>query len=655
MPESEAPDAIEFLVPGDPAQNTGGYRYVRKLVEALRERGCQARVTGLPGRFPCPDAEARAGLDKQLEAMADGTCVVLDGLAMGGLPDVLGKHHERLRLLALVHHPLADETGLNEADRHWFFEAEKRALALVKGIVTTSRHTAARLADYDVPADAIRVAEPGVAGIGDTRIGNRPASEAASTEPAVPRLLCVAHLSPRKAQHQLVKALKALEALSWHCVLAGSAIRDAEYGDNIWRLILDAGLEGRIELTGELGEEELADQYQRADLFVLPSLYEGYGMVIDEALAAGLPVISSDGGALASTGARPGVVQYRAGDVRALAARIRRWLEHPEELEHARKLARKESRRIRSWSDTATDFMAAISYFHGQYQQVHQRSSFASAWLAVREEADHRARSQQLTERLNRWLSDRYADQGPEHRHRPLKVVDLGAGRGSNAVYLVPALQMPQAWLAIDQDALLLAEAKQRIGALDVPVQTIVAQLTPETIGQNLPGDTALITASALIDLVSERWLNALIEVATASKAAVLIVLSYAGHFELTPGHPDDSLLQELVNRHQHGDKGTGAALGPEATGVLQRGLADRGYEVELAESRWQLDGRDTELVQMLMAGWVEAAIEQAPDRQSQLSAWLETRNSQLSKGNLRVSVNHLDLLALPPEAMPCP
>ncbi|MBC7182523.1 MAG: glycosyltransferase family 4 protein, partial [Marinobacter sp.] len=291
MPESEASGAIEFLVPGDPEQNTGGYRYVRKLVEALIGQGCLARVTGVPGRFPYPDAEARAALDRQLDAMPDGTCVVLDGLAMGGLPDVVGKHRERLALLALVHHPLADETGLNEADRHWFFETEKRALALVKGIVTTSRHTAARLADYDVPAAAIRVAEPGVTKAGETGIGNPGKVEATSAQRPVPRLLCVAHLSPRKAQHQLVKALKSLEALPWHCVLAGSATRDAEYGESVRQLITNAGLQGRIELTGELGEDELAEQYHQADLFVLPSIYEGYGMVIDEALAAGLPVI----------------------------------------------------------------------------------------------------------------------------------------------------------------------------------------------------------------------------------------------------------------------------------------------------------------------------------------------------------------------------
>ncbi len=644
MPESEAPGVIEFLVPGDPEQNTGGYRYVRKLVEALNERSTKARVTGLPGRFPRPDDAALNALDQHLGAMPDGACVVLDGLAMGGLPEVVNKHQDRLQILALVHHPLADETGLSEADRDWFFDAEKRALTFVKGIVTTSRPTASRLAAYDVLAAGVRVAEPGV-----TRVASRASPQAASAEHRVPRLLCVAHLSPRKAQHQLIEALQSLKSIPWHCLLVGSDTRNAEYGECVRQLILEADLEGRIELTGELGETELADLYQQSDLFVFPSLYEGYGMVIDEALSAGLPVISSDGGALASTGARPGVVQYSAGDVRALAARIRRWLEHPEELQHARKLAKKESRRIRSWSDTATDFMAAVTYFNGFNQRTHQHSEFASSWLVARENADQRARSRQLTESLNRWLCKHYADQEPGSRHKPLQIVDLGTGRGSNAMFLIRALPVPQAWLAIDQDAGLLREAKQRAKTLDVPFETEAVQLTPENIGQYLAPGVALVTASALIDLVSERWLLALTKAVVARKAAVLIVLSYAGHFELSPAHPDDSLLQELVNRHQHGDKGTGAALGPEASAMLQRRLVEQGYDVELAESVWKLGAGDAALTQMLMADWVQAAIEQEPDCTEKLTGWLQTRSAQLAEGHLSVSVDHIDLLALPP------
>ena len=646
MPESDAPESVEFLVPGDPKQNTGGYRYVRKLVEALCDDGCMAGVSGLPGQFPRPDTVARNAMDERLASFPDGTSVVLDGLAMGGLPEIVEKHSQRLNLLALVHHPLADETGISEADRQWFLESEKRALVFVKGVITTSQHTATRLADYDVPAEAIRVAEPGVAR------ANNPKARVESPEKNGPRILCVAHLSPRKAQHQLVEALEHMKALPWQCTLAGSDSHDPEYSQQVRQAIADAGLEDRIELVGEVEESGLAGLYGRADFFVLPSLYEGYGMVIDEALAEGLPVISSDGGALAKTSARPGVVQYCAGDVRALEARIRNWLEHPEQLDHSRKLAARESRRIRSWADTARDVSEALRYFQGLPSHLHQHSEFASDWLAAREAADHRARSRELTAELNQWLLSQYEKLPPES-HCPMQIVDIGTGRGSNALFLVPLLQIPQAWLALDQDAALLREAQQRVDLLDVPFEARTVQLSPENLEQHLPAGVALVTASALIDLVSEPWLKALSKAAVRPKSAMLIVLSYAGHFELSPAHPDDELLRNLVNQHQHGDKGTGAALGPEAPVILEDLLTREGYRVRLAESPWTLSSGDQALARMLMQGWTDAAIEQSPTDRDRLNRWLETRNRQLSEGKLTVVVRHLDLLALPPGELP--
>lgn len=653
MPESEVPGTLEFLVPGDPAQNTGGYRYVRKLVQALNEQGRLARVSGLAGRFPRPDQAAFADLDRHLAAMPDGTCVVLDGLAMGGLPDIVQKHHLRLFLLALVHHPLADETGLSEADRHWFLGSERRALAFVAGVVTTSRYTAARLADYDVPETLVRVAEPGVSllagAVEDVR---------APRADREPRLLCVAHLSPRKAQHQLVAALSELKALPWTCTLAGSDSRNAGYAAQLRKQIVEAGLSDRIELTGELDEAGLTDVYRQADVFVLPSLYEGYGMVIDEALAAGLPIISSDGGALANTASRPGVAHYSAGDVQALIARIEQWLTNPEELAHARKLAARESRHVRSWQATAGDVLRAIGHFKGLQCGTHKHSTFDSQWLSAREPVDHSARSTELTVALNRWLSGVYERQaGPQPR--PCRIVDIGTGRGSNALYLVPALQVPQAWLALDQDPALLREARERVRGLDVPFDTTPIQLTPDNLEQALPQDTVLVTASALIDLVSHPWLAALSRAVVARNAAVLIVLSYAGRFELEPAHPQDDVLRDLVNRHQHGNKGGGAALGPDAAGVLETLMADAGYSVQAAESRWNLGDpdnpgdrvqSDTTLLHMLMQGWVEAAIEQSPEHRSQLERWRAAREGQLSEGVLRVVVYHTDMLALPPE-----
>ena len=601
-----------------------------------------ARVSGLDGQFPRPDDVARSAMNEKLESLPDGTSVVLDGLAMGGLPEIVEEHSQRLNLIALVHHPLADETGISSADKHWFFDSEKRALAFVKGVITTSQYTAARLADYDVPTRAIRVAEPGV-----TRTSN-PLPKTTSSENHTPHILCVANLSPRKAQHQLVEALNGLKDLPWRCTLAGSDSRDPEYSQQVRQAINQADLEGRVQLVGEVKESDLASLYGQADFFVLPSLYEGYGMVIDEALAEGLPVISSDGGALAKTSARPGVMQYCAGDVRALQARLRNWLEHPDQLDHSRKLAIQESGRIRSWADTAKDVKMALHYFYGFSSHMNQHSAFQSDWLSAREAADHRARSTKLTAELNQWLTSDYDSLQPE-AHRPVQIVDIGAGRGSNALFLVPALRIPQIWLALDQDPALLREARERVDLLDVPCETRTVQLSPENMELHLPGEVSLVTASALIDLVSASWLKALGQAVARRNSAVLVVLSYAGHFELSPGHPDDELIRNLVNEHQHGDKGTGTALGPEATTVLKELLQAAGYRVQLAESPWSLNGEDQALAQMLLEGWIEAAIEQSPGDIDRLTHWLEIRTRQLSEGNLTIGVRHLDLLALPP------
>lgn len=646
---SQVADLV-FVVPGDPDQNTGGYRYVGKLVATLRATGTSASVVGVAGRFPRPDDEARIAMDTLLGSLPVGACVVLDGLAMGGMPEVLERHTGRLHLVALVHHPLADETGLSEADRDWFFDAEKTALAITPHVITTSPFTAERLADYGVPPERIRTAEPGV----DPPTGGNPADGARrGPGSAPPSLLCVAHLSPRKAQHQLVEALSGLRALPWHCTLAGSGDRDPAYGRQVQAQIRAAGLEGRITLAGEVEETALADLYRSADAFVLPSLYEGYGMVIDEALAAGLPVISSDGGALAHTANRPGVALYAAGDVRALEARLHAWLADPGAMARARKLAGRESRRVRTWADTASRFLAAITDFRQVPGSARtdraSGSTFDGDWLAAREPVDHQARAPALNRLLNDWLAVRYDRSGETSQRPPVQVVDLGAGRGNNGVYLVPRLEVPQQWLLVDQDSDLLATAASRMEQLDVPYTTALTRLTASGIERVLPADTALVTASALIDLVSGEWLRELVKASVARQAAVLVVLTYAGRFRLAPADPDDHLVERLVNEHQHGDKGVGTALGPEATAELAAALQARGYRLHLADSPWHLTPQHPEVISHLLSGWIQAARDCQSGDDARLARWLETRRRQLDQGQLSVSVDHRDLLALPP------
>jgi len=668
---------VRFIVPGDPNQRTGGYRYVSRLVGALHDRGVNAVVRGLEGRFPIPDPVARSAMDAELTRCKDGTWVVLDGLAMGGLPGVIEKHSARLNLLALVHHPLADETGIGEDDRAFLLASETRALAAVSRVITTSRHTAVRLNDFRVPPEKIRVVEPGADTVSAsifnfnstfTSIVNR--SKHPVSDGDTVQLLCVAGLSPRKAQHHLVEALSGLQQFAWHCTLVGSTERDPEYSQQLGDLIHNLDLTDRISLAGELGDEALAEQYRNADLFVLPSLYEGYGMVIDEALAAGLPVITTDGGALASTGDRPGIRQYPAGSVDALRECLQVCFADRQILQEMADATQRSQTSVRHWSDAAAEFEAALDQspeMHEMHEmretretrETRDHSQFEQQWLALREPADHRARNRALLEQLQSWLKRRAERRGERRGEQSagddaemLRIVDLGSGAGSNGLYLSDKLPGAQHWTLLDQDPSLLAEARSRLASEATTNVTSVegcqCSLDADNLADLIPAGTHVITASALIDLMSANWLDALAGAAEARHAAVYIALSYAGEFQLSPQQEDDDLIRSLVNDHQHGDKGSGAALGPEATDYLKDRLQARGYEVAVESSPWNLDGDDGALQAALICGWCEAAMEQAPTGRARIEHWQSLRLRQAETGQLKVQVAHYDLFARP-------
>ena len=216
------------------------------------------------------------------------------------MPDEVEREAARLTIVALVHHPLAAETGLDPALAAALEISERRALAAVRSVVVTSRATAARLADYGVTADRIAVVEP----------GTDPAPLARGSQPAVSHelspslssdvaLLCVATLTPRKGYELLVERARAIPQRNWRLTCAGSLDRDPATVARVRAQLRDAGLEDRVSLVGDLDAAALAAQYDRADLFVLPTLYEGYGMAVAEALARGLPVVSTATGAIA--------------------------------------------------------------------------------------------------------------------------------------------------------------------------------------------------------------------------------------------------------------------------------------------------------------------------------------------------------------------
>ena len=287
--------SLRLLLPGDPLTATGGYLYDRNIAAALRALGWQVDVISLDSSFPFPTEDALDRTRAQLAAIPDGALTLIDGLALGAMPDEALAESARLTLIALVHHPLAAETGLSPEQARRLRDSEARALRAVRAVITTSATTAAALrAYYAVPAAQLHPIEPGV---------DRPPSPsaaAASPPSGLPlQMLCVATLTPRKGHALLLRALAAVQGRSWHLHCIGSLTRDPGEARRLRALCAELGLSAQVSFHGEVGEAELQDAMRRADLFVLSAWYEGYGMAVAEALAFGLPVVTTDVGAAA--------------------------------------------------------------------------------------------------------------------------------------------------------------------------------------------------------------------------------------------------------------------------------------------------------------------------------------------------------------------
>ncbi len=303
-----------FLIPGDLAAPTGGYAYARRILPLMPAHGIDLRHVALPGGFPHPSKAELALTRETLEACENDAVLLFDGLALGAMPPQqiapLGP-----RIVALVHHPLGLESGLDEARAQALLENEAAVLALCGRIIATSRLTAETLAaDFGVMPQMITVAEP----------GTDPASPAEGSAPGSPlSLVAVGAVSPRKAYPLLVEALAACETdRPWHLTIIGAHDRDAHETAKLRETIARHGLESRVTLAGAVDDAALAAHYHGADVFVSASLYEGYGMVLAEAVARGLPMVVSTGGAAAQTAPDDAALKVPPGDGSALAGAL---------------------------------------------------------------------------------------------------------------------------------------------------------------------------------------------------------------------------------------------------------------------------------------------------------------------------------------------
>jgi hypothetical protein len=262
-----------------------------------------------------------------------------------------------------------------------------------------------------------------------------------------------------------------------------------------------------------------------------------------------------------------------------------------------------------------------------------------SDWLALREAADEAARSAALTQAVVEKLP----------HGKPLRAVDLGTGTGSNVRYLMPRLPADaQQWLLVDRDRSLLTQAIRSLR----PVHSIVVETREMNLGALDPRLFArrdLVTASALLDLVSEAWLRALAGECRTAGATVLFALTYNGRSHCTPAEPEDETIRELMNRHQRqNDKGFGTAAGPDAVDATERCFADVGYQVTREPSDWALAPGAHALQRQLVEGWAFAAREMARDQTPMIDDWLRRRLAHIVANRSHITVGHEDLAAWP-------
>lgn len=340
---------VAFAVPGDIASLTGGYAYARKLLELLPGEGLRVRLVGLPGSFPHPSAADLEETARVLSDLPENAVLLADGLAYGAFP--LGLVAAiKSRIVALVHHPLGLESGLGPERQAELLALEEIALAAVRRVIVTSPATARLLCtSFGVLPSRIAIAEPGVEPVLRARGTGRPV-----------QLLAVGAVSPRKAYEVLVEALSGLRHLDWRLTIVGSLDRDADTAQALERMVQASDMTSIISLAGAVDTAVLDGLFDRADIFVSASLYEGYGMVLAEAMAHGLPLVFATGGGAAETVPSGAGLKVPPGDVEALREALRRVITEPGLRAALSDVSWAAGQRLPRWPETASIVARAL-------------------------------------------------------------------------------------------------------------------------------------------------------------------------------------------------------------------------------------------------------------------------------------------------------
>jgi glycosyltransferase involved in cell wall biosynthesis len=337
---------ITWAVPGDIQTVTGGYAYDRRIIAELKRLGWEVDLVSLGDGFPRPTNQQKAFAEARLLATAPDRPIVIDGLAFGVLPEAAATLHRTHPVIAQVHHPLALETGLTERESEALLASERAALASTRHVITTSPWTADVLTErFGVARERMTVILPGT---------NRAPFATGNNTP--PCLLSVGAIGVRKSFDLLVEALAPLVDRSWRLVIAGDRERDPAATTRLGVLIAQHRLGERIDVAGTVSPDQLEALYAGADLFVLASRFEGYGMAFAEALAHGLPVIGTTGGATPYTVPASAGRLVAPGDVGALTEALRELIDDNDGRRALAAGARIAAARLPSWADSGAAF-----------------------------------------------------------------------------------------------------------------------------------------------------------------------------------------------------------------------------------------------------------------------------------------------------------
>lgn len=340
-----------FIVPGSIATRTGGYEYDRRIVDGLRTLGWSVDVRELETSFPWPTPAALQHTDRVLADIPDGTIVLIDGLAFGAMPQQAERESARLTIVPVVHSLLASDIGLDRSSAAALESSERRALAAASLVVVAGAALIDPLAGYGIAPNRIRVVEP----------GTDPAPLArGSGQPDTCHMVCVATLNPGKGHEVLFRALATLPMRNWRLTCAGSTTRYPATAERLRSIVDSTGLANRVVLAGELDASAVSDLYDRADLFVLPTLTETHPLSVIDALARGLPVVSTTTGAIPDLVGDAAGLLVTPGDADGLAEALAMVMGDPKLRERLAAGARDVRQRLPTWHAAAANMAAVL-------------------------------------------------------------------------------------------------------------------------------------------------------------------------------------------------------------------------------------------------------------------------------------------------------